>query len=93
MILLISLMISRILSPEGIPQDLTVAVQAIASSPLIQSGQEHYTLDESLGRSQVHTLSPHVVSVFRDPARQGRFQSMLRDLLKSGTRENLPRCR
>ena len=35
LILLFSLMISRILSVQGIPQDLTVAVQAIASSPLI----------------------------------------------------------
>jgi tripartite ATP-independent transporter DctM subunit len=35
LILLFSLMISRILSSEGIPQDLTVAVQSIASSPLI----------------------------------------------------------
>jgi len=35
LILLFSLMISRILSSEGIPQDLTVAVQAIADSPLI----------------------------------------------------------
>jgi len=35
LILLFSLMISRILSSEGIPQDLTVAVQAIAGSPLI----------------------------------------------------------
>jgi len=35
LILLFSLMISRILSSQGIPQDLTVAVQAIASSPLI----------------------------------------------------------
>ncbi len=35
LILLFSLMISRILSSEGIPQDLTVAVQGIASSPLI----------------------------------------------------------
>ncbi len=35
LILLFSLMISRILSSEGIPQDLTVAVQAIANSPLI----------------------------------------------------------
>jgi len=35
LILLFSLMISRILSSEGIPQDLTVAVQSIASTPLI----------------------------------------------------------
>ncbi len=35
LILLFSFMISRILSAEGIPQDLTVAVQDIASSPLI----------------------------------------------------------
>ncbi len=35
LILLFSFMISRILSSEGIPQDLTVAVQAIANSPLI----------------------------------------------------------
>ena len=35
LILLFSLMISRILSVQGIPQDLTVAVQAIASSPII----------------------------------------------------------
>ena len=35
LILLFSLMISRILSSEGIPQELTVAVQAVASSPLI----------------------------------------------------------
>jgi TRAP-type C4-dicarboxylate transport system permease large subunit len=35
LILLFSLMISRILSSEGIPQDLTVAVQAIANSPII----------------------------------------------------------
>ncbi len=35
LILLFSLMISRILSLEGIPQDLTAAVQVIASSPLI----------------------------------------------------------
>ena len=35
LILLFSLMISRILSAEGIPQDLTVAVQAIANSPLV----------------------------------------------------------
>jgi tripartite ATP-independent transporter DctM subunit len=35
LILLFSLMISRILSSEGIPQDLTLAVQAIADSPLI----------------------------------------------------------
>ncbi len=35
LILLFSLMISRVLSSEGIPQDLTVAVQAVASSPFI----------------------------------------------------------
>jgi len=35
LILLFSFMISRILSSQGIPQDLTVAVQAIANSPLI----------------------------------------------------------
>ena len=35
LILLFSLMISRILASEGIPQDLTLAVQAIANSPLI----------------------------------------------------------
>jgi len=35
LILLFSLMISRILASQGIPQDLTVAVQAIADSPLI----------------------------------------------------------
>lgn len=35
LILLFSFMISRILSAQGIPQDLTVAVQAIADSPLV----------------------------------------------------------
>jgi tripartite ATP-independent transporter DctM subunit len=35
LILLFSLMISRILASQGIPQDLTVAVQAIADSPLV----------------------------------------------------------
>jgi tripartite ATP-independent transporter DctM subunit len=35
LILLFSLMISRILAAQGVPQDLTVAVQAIAESPLV----------------------------------------------------------
>ena len=35
LILLFSLMISRILAAQGIPQDLTVAVQAIAESPFV----------------------------------------------------------
>jgi len=35
LILLFSMMISRILSSQGIPQELTVAVQSIATSPLI----------------------------------------------------------
>jgi len=35
LILLFSLMISRVLSSEGVPQELTAAVQTIANSPLI----------------------------------------------------------
>ena len=38
LILLFSLMISRILSSQGIPQDLTVAVQTVAGSPLVALG-------------------------------------------------------
>ena len=38
LILLFSLMISRILSSEGVPQDLTVAVQSVASSPVVALG-------------------------------------------------------